>query len=178
MAFGGTFLAPNVMLPIGLMTCPQGILTYNADGISLDLQRNGAASSFAIPRIDNLRITGTVDQSDPVFDPFVAVGDGTSGDRGTLVSADPNDLSNENHGIPVNFGPGRDNWTQADVERLRPTILFYQSGSLADVSIGQAVVQSVVLASGDISILFRNISLADCNTITLELEYRHTIELI
>lgn len=171
MGFGGNFGAAASMTPIGIISAPSGILTYNADGISVDLQKNGDSSAFAVREIDNLRITGG---AGTVLAVFIAAGDGSSGDRGTLVSGAPG--ANE-HGIPANFGPGRGSWTQEDVERFRASIHLYQSGSLADASIGQAVVQSIILAAGDISVLFRNISLATCIAMQIDLEYLHTINL-
>lgn len=171
MSFGGTFGAAAAMTPIGIMSSTAGTLTYNADAISVDLQKNGvSASSFAIEQINNLRILG----SGSPLGVFVALGDGSTGDRGTLVTGAPG--ANE-HGIPANFGPGRGNWTSTELARLRVLISFYQTGSLANASIGQATAQPPTLAGGDISVIIRNISLAACASLTIDLEYRHSIGL-
>ena len=170
MSFAGDFGAAAAFLPIARITCPAGLLIFNADGVNVDLQKNGVATSFAIPRINNLRITG----SQTVLGTFVAIGDGSTADRGTLGTGLP---KANVHSLPSNFGPGRGNWTQADLERLRVHIIAQQTGSLANASIGNAVTQSLTLTGGEVDIVFRNISLASLLSITIDLEYRHTIDL-
>lgn len=177
MAFGGTFGPTSQMIPIGLLTCPHGDLSYNLDGISVDLRINGQVATITqIAQINNLRIQGAFDQN-AVLAAFVALGDGTTADRGTLTTGDPAAVANTFHGIPANFGPGRNNWTQDDIERLTVRIQAYLTGSLNDALTGQAAVQSVALTMGNPVITFRNLSLAACNGITIDLEYRHSINL-
>jgi len=173
MTFGGTFGAGQSMTPIGVLATPRGALQYNPDAVSVDLVITGTQQVVPAPQVDNLRFTAVIDQT-AVLGPFIALGDGASTDRGTLSTAFPQ--VNE-HGIPHNFGPGSGNWTQSDLERFRAHILYYQTGALLNANIGQAVIQPPLLVAGDISMVFRNISLSNCSGIVIDIEYRHTINL-
>lgn len=174
MAFAGTMGAAAAMTPIGVLSAPGGALTYAADAVSLLKTPVGSSTPILRPQLDNLRFTMENDQG-PVLD-VMAVGGPSiaNADTGGLATSAPG--ANE-HGIPANFGPGRGNWTQDDVERLRVTVQTWRSDGGLATDIGALQPTRVTLGAGDVLIEIRNMSLRAADGIVLELEYRHSIEI-
>lgn len=172
MAFTGTMGAAAAMTPIGVLSAPGGALAYAADAIRLTKTPLNSVTPILQPRLANLRFTMAAGQNQVLQALAVGVADPANGDTGSLVTAAP---GVNQHGIPANFGPGRGNWTQNDLERLRVHIQagFYSTAAITNV--GGPLVASRVLAAGDITILVRNMSQIVLVGLVIDLEWRHSV---
>lgn len=172
MAFAGTMGAAAAMTPIGVMSAPGGALSYATDAISLLKTGIGTVTPIAHPQLANLRFLMGSDQTPPLAAMVLGLADPANADTGALVTAAP--AANQ-HGIPANFGPGRGNWTQNDLERLRVHIQgeFFLAGALTDV--GTVSIATRTLVGSDLVILVRNMNPSDALGITIDLEWRHSV---
>ena len=98
---------------------------------------------------------------------------GSAIDTGLLVSAA---AAANQHGLPVNFGPGRGNWTENDVARLQVDVKARTITAPIDASAIPPVV-SVQITGGDVVIVVKNMSTAQVYTdLLINLKYSHSIE--
>ena len=109
MSFGGTFGPAGNLVPFGIIQNLEGESSpgYDAAGRIMFARKSG--SIYTPDRVDTLIMFGDKDGSNPLdkLTPDGMIG-GTP-DIGTLVSAVPQVFLGQ-HGLPTNFGPGRDKW--------------------------------------------------------------------
>ena len=172
MAFGGNMGPAKAMTLVGAMNVPDGsTLSYDADAISLRAAAPGTVTAQLRPSLANLRFSIDNSQGPALKAIVLGAADPANPDTGSLSSADP---KLNQHGIPVNFGPGRGNWTQADIQRLRAQVIRSRYDGGAITATGTAQVTQVTLNGSDIEILVRNMSERDADFIDVELDYRHS----
>jgi hypothetical protein len=115
---GGMIGAVNIA-PAGAYAA-DGITWLKAQGIAfaptppsnLNALLRQRRASFKSIQVGQVTLTARAD----------ATSDGTAGDTGVLVTAAP--AANQ-HGIPINFGPGRGRWTTDDVSH-RLWVVYYE----------------------------------------------------
>lgn len=173
MAFGGTMGAAAAMTPVAAMRVPLGssVPVYVGDTISIPTSDGTGTVRDSIQELIFVPITS----GSPVLAAFIGQSvDGSSADAGVLTTASP---TGNRHGIPSNFGPGRGNWTFADLYRLRMSIEAVQFAAYA--SDGGMPFATAIQLSGaspsDVLIFFKNQSAQNIEFLRILLKYDHSI---
>ena len=182
MAFGGGAGIPGDMISPTAARVPYGstgLITYDADGITAMFSAGGRVLSQSRKLFHTLYITLNQDefigQQNVPLSAFVDQSlDGSAVDTGVLVSAAP--AANQ-HGLPANFGPGRDNWLFPDLYRLQFAIdrcrvtTWAAAGGIAT----PAVFTSLQGPNNrDIQIVVKNQCATDLIGLHMHLWYRHS----
>lgn len=183
MAFGGGYGIPGNMLAAACMRVPYGstgLITYDSDGLTAMFSAGGEVMGRSRKLFHTLVLTSFagefIGQQAVPLSAFVDQSvDGSAVDTGVLVSAAP--AANQ-HGLPINFGPGRDNWVTSTVERLASSLRAVLP-SLFAAGAGAASIISVTGGLGpnarDIAIVVKNQAAVDLTTLQIRLRYDHTV---
>lgn len=183
MAFGGGYGIPGNMLAGACMRVPYGstgLITYDSDGLTALFASGGKVFGQSRKLFHTLVLTSFagefVGQQAVPLSAFVdASVDGSAVDTGVLVSAAP--AANQ-HGLPINFGPGRDGWLTGDLEKLASSLRAVLPAAFA-AGAGAASIIEVVGGLGpngrDIRIVVKNQAAANLTTLQIRLRYDHTV---
>ena len=147
-----------------------GLVTLSAGGVAMfsaDARRPGG-----LFRSLTIFITGTA------LSAFV---DGTltgaAADTGVIVSAA---AAANQHGLPTNFGPGRDNWVFADTYRLTTDVEVFFPAVVAAGDGGPFVAAKAALVgpnARDITVVVKNTSPNAISYMMIRMRYDHSIVL-
>lgn len=176
MAFAGDFGAAGNLIPFALCYSPvYGQATgYDANG---NLQFTTPGGTVVTPaRIDHLQITAgqnilaaLVDNTD----------DGSAADTGVFVAAA---AAANQHGLPVNFGPGRGNWGDGNPANDRARLRAFIDSAINTVAAvtnagGPHVrVNGDTIAGGLTSIVIKNMSEVALASAVIDLQVQHSIQ--
>jgi hypothetical protein len=75
--------------------------------------------------------------------------------------------------LPANFGPGRGNWTNQNSAGL--TVQLRYDDPLSPADVGVVRVLPLVVAAGNVSIVFKNMSSLIPDSIDIVLHFDHSI---
>jgi len=145
MAFAGSFGAAAALIPFGIITNLLGETSpgYDANGNIMFTRASGQV--YTPTRVDTLIITATTDQTPPLGICTTGLPTIADADTGGLTTAAPG--ANQ-HGLPVNFGPGRGRWgvDPTGFNRLRASVSSVLNVGVVADSAGS--VQTVCVLSG------------------------------
>ena len=178
MAFAGTFGASAAMVPFGIIENARGEVGAGYDSDSRLKFARASGSLYTPARVDTLIIRAEAsggEFSTPPLDAIVAgLPSQANADTGALVSAIP---IADQHGLPVNFGPGRGKWTERDLNRLRVfSVPLYIAPVVPGDARGHASKTTISLVAGNIVILVRNHDGTELANLQLAVELTHSMQ--
>ena len=177
MSFGGNAGPAGGMLAAAAMFTPDGLVSYDTDARSAVLttsQNQRLAGQFGRFSILRPIVSFVEDLPNPLTQYIDGTIDGSASDTGVLVTAAPTKYQ---HGIPVNFGPGRGNWgTPENYGALKVLLTDCVLDSYGPPSSGRdwPLVMVDLVGATDVQIVVKSMNDARFVRISMWLEWQHT----
>lgn len=172
-ADGGQILAGAVLSPLSSVAGRYNV----ADGISWEvLNANGSriagGQEAAQHRVNSLILN--ISAGGTALAAYAdATVDGSAADTGVLTTAA---AAANQHAIPANFGPGRGNWTNADMNRLDVDVEVAHD-AYSPAGDGSLIRDTRALIAGNVVLTFKNMSVDSLDAVNVYLHYRHSATL-